>query len=308
MRAKRIVVGLIIAGAVALCTTPALIQFAAQSYLGNLTTRDFRLNAREIQGHFVGLSAAAVTVWLPIRTSPSSAAIPLSIELQNVSVSLRLPLFPPRLPIVSFKADAYQGSLSGELHNVVTSPRLSFKLSGLALSEHPQLLALGVTSGALTGSAQGIPLQPEPRMTASAAIQIDNMELSPPPLVSQLVGISAVRDLQAQIAGAIQSDGNFTLQPVVIKSSLASIQGRATGHLEHDILSSFQSVLQVKLSEGDGKGFAQWLPIISNNSLSQEETEFTIASRTIACSEQSQNPLRIGSTCLSNSFSPSVIR
>ena len=304
MRAKKIVAGLVVTVALAVGLIPSLLQFVAQRYIGTLSSRDFRLTAREIEGHFVGISASSVELWIPLRLDSQSGAIPLSIQLQNVSVSIRAPLFPPRMPTVMFSANAYQGSISGELSELGRSPRLSLKLSGLALSDHPQLLALGITSGSLSCSAQGITLNSDQIKPASGEADIENLAFAPPPLVSRVTRISSVSNLNAHISAVVRDNGTFSIQPMVIDSSLASIQGRATGRIQRQDLTSLQSIVQVRLRGSEGQSLAQWLPILSNNSLTSENSDFSISSRTSACTAHTPSLIRVGSVCLANSFSP----
>lgn len=149
MNRSRIVLGgvlaiLAIAVGIALVDNRVYAMFVARKLQQEAANSGVTLVLSKPRLTFVGLSAEEATV--------QPRGVPLSFQFSSLRSSLpiaSLLAFEPRAVI---HAEAYSGTVDGDL--ILTDPESPPKLSGnsLVLSQHPQILGLGITSGTLSFS------------------------------------------------------------------------------------------------------------------------------------------------------------
>lgn len=295
---KKLLVSIVALLALVVVITPSVVQYFAQSYLTTLQAQGQRLKVRDLQGHFIGLSASSVEAWIPVPIEKGRRAIPVSLDLSNVDVRLGWTL-PPRVRI---HAKAYDGTIEIEAPILSSAPTASFSLTDIDLSQHPQIRPAGLTSGHLTMSGSSIALNPNTRQSSTLSVNLQDVAFDTPPVVAQFAKINTIRDGSLRAEVRTTDDGSITIDPFSVDSSLGGARGRASGTLPNPGTPlSFNANVRFQLSEDEGAQLANWLPIVTNNVVDSSRRTFSLQIRSVPCSGPFS--ARAGDLCVNQNFS-----
>lgn len=283
---------------------PRVFEYAARRGLKQLTSSGITVSTEGLDGSLRGVSAARAQTWLPISVGGDGRAFPLSLELSNLSIRFSGAAALDRIPTVLFSADAYGGSISGELFHLLGEPRITARFSEMDLSTHPQLSAAGFNKGTLSGHVESLSLNPQRPTKSSFKVQLSDASFSPPPMVSSLLALQEVTDANLSAEGSLDERGEFVISPLRVDSSIVNCKGEGRGALGVPSGSPrLSSNLRVELLGEAGASLAQWLPLISDNALDSSRRAFSISMTGRPCA-QSRTPLTIGALCLTPTFAP----
>jgi hypothetical protein len=295
---KKFLVTLFVLIALVVVITPSVLQYFAQSYLTTLQAQGQRLKVRDLQGHFIGLSASSIEAWIPVPIEKGRRSIPVSLDLSDVDVRLGWTL-PPRVRI---HAKAYDGTIEIDAPILGSAPTASFSLSSIDLSQHPQIRPAGLSSGRLSMSGSSVALSPNTRQSSTLSINLRDVGVDTPPVVAQFAKIKTIRDGSLQAEIRTTEDGSVTVDPLSVTSSLGEARGRASGALPSPGAPvSFNANIRFQLSEDEGAQLANWLPIVTNNAVDSSRRAFSMQVRSVPCSGPFS--ARAGDLCVNQTFS-----
>jgi hypothetical protein len=295
---------------------PAVVEFAARHYLRNLQetleTQGVKLAITGIVGQRLGITASSVDLWIPVKVGGRGVRLPLTLELRDVTMSLHI--IPS--PHISFRGSAYEGTFDGSLHELrdPRGPTLRLDLTRVDLGAHPQLSALGLSKALTTVSVDQARMDLTQVTSGQFDLGVTDATFLISPKLAEIIGgefqqissllkIEEVRDANLTMRAKLE-DGAFSVRPITFASSLGSISGQARGILDTGRTEpSFTTTLRIELSDTT-RNLQNWLPLLSQNTLSSETTRFTTNISSTPCSNTSVPTLRLGRLCLRSSLAP----
>jgi hypothetical protein len=294
---KKLLVSLFVLLALVAALTPSVLQFFAQRQITALQAQGHRFKVRDLQGHFIGLSASSVEGSIPLRIDNGRRAVPVSVELSDVDVRVGWSL----PPSIYLRAMAYDGIIEVAAPILTRSPSLSFTVTNLDLSQHPQMRPAGLTSGRLTISGSNISLDPKARLASDLSVNLQELGVETLPIVAQFTKINVIRDGSLQAEVHTKEDGSVTVDPISVNSSLGGARGRASGILPSPGTPiTFNANIRFQLSEDEGAQLSNWLPIITNNAIDSSRRAFSLQVRSVPCSGPFS--ARAGDICVNQTF------
>lgn len=300
MRKSRVLVIALAALSAVAFTTPRLMTWLTERYILQLQQRGIKLSVDDLSGHLVGVAAARVNVWLPIHLhyEGSKMAIPVSLALDHVRVSLGVSTSPLQIPAIRLSATAYGGTIAGTVSNIWDSPSVDLNLREVDLSQHPQLRPAGLESGVLSARLEKLPLDAHKLQTTTLWVSVKDGSFAAPDWIASRVNISSVQDASFETTAVVRENGLFSVGPLTLDSSLLKITGEGRGRLGATrSLLQLSSLFRVQLVGADGERAAQWLPLLTNSELDASDTSFSCAIQDSLCTSKAPL-LRLGSTCL----------
>jgi hypothetical protein len=316
MRPRRLILILITLGVTVFFLTPAIVQLAARHYINGAQTQlekqGIKLSVSGIAGHRLGVTATSIDVWLPIKVGSRGARFPIGLEFRDVTASL-LPSLSPRVRVTG---EAYGGKFDITISDLrkSTGPTLQAQIDRIDLGAHPQLNALGLSKAvaSLTLEDTRIPFDQQPAARASLKINDASFSLSPRLLelmsgefqqVVSLLKIEEITEASIRMDGSTEN-GAFSLRPIELSSSLGAVSGQARGTFDNGRGEpSLTASLRVDLSNGTSQ-LQNWLPLLSQNTLSSETKRFTTNVSSTSCANASVPTLRLGRLCLRSTLLP----
>ena len=293
---------------------PKIVQSAARYYLpalqNQLEQQGVRLSVNNLSGHFLGLSASSVEMWIAVKTESRRVSMPVNVELQDVSISLE-PSFTPRVRIL---ASAYQGSIDLTAQGLLTTPTVSGQIQTLDLASHPQLHALGLARGLLSLKVEGLSLPFNPLSSSELDVELTEGSFAPSTQLIQLAGpevqqiaellkIQSVTDVRAKLAGSMER-GAFVVRPIQLSSSLVRITGQARGTFEDARTEgSLTGALRLSLTE-DSKHLTSWLPLLSQGAIAGDTSDFSVRISSTSCAGRPLQTLQLGRLCIRGQLTP----
>lgn len=281
---------------------PPLMVVVAERYIGELQRRGIKISVDNLSGHLTGVSTSRASVWLAVPLQGSKAAIPVTLELARVKVSLGFSSSPFQAPVVRFSATMYGGDVAGSVTRVWGSPSLDLQVRDVDLSQHPQLRPAGLQAGLISARIEHLPLGTTSPQTTSLWVSLKNGSFAAPPTVSNLLNISALSDTNFETSAVLRDNGLFNFGPVTLDSSLVKVTGDGRGRLGMTKnLIQLSSLFHVQLVGPDAERVAQWLPLLTDSQLDSSHTSFSFALQDSLCTSKSL-VFRVGSTCLKTQF------
>lgn len=266
---------------------PSLLHFAIERELTHLQDAGFKIQTTGLSTSLTGVRANAVETWISTTTYKSRGrSLPIQLHLDNLSAAPKVQLMPPGIQ-ANLAASIYGGTLQIKATDIIYTPLLNSAISNLDLSLHPQLRAMGVESGRLSGIMESRNPARFPFADSMLKLELQELELHPPSFIQKLIGISRLTSGSATSKMIMKENGVITVESFGFDSSLASgrLSGSARLSSTHE-LRDLKATADVNLNRADSDKIARWLPILTNQAVdaSAKSIRCTIASS--SCSNQ----------------------
>lgn len=289
--------------AAAVVSWPSVVRFIAQRGLEQARQNGANISWNGLTTGPSSVGLESLTIWIPGPKVKGTLAIPISLELQSLSVDLKLGSLLALSPAVTYGTGLYGGTISGDARREGGATRLTANVERVDIGRHPQLSSLGVKGGTTSGTFQEIRIIPEGVNGGTFSLRVRELELP---------AVEAVRTLlKTETLGTIDLDAEGTISPSAVDITsirLSSLFGSVVGSLSaSDHLSrspSLKGSFEVSLSENGISTVGPWLPIIPGADLSPSTSAFavTVASTPCASSRAIPTVLRTPSGCVKLGF------
>ncbi len=295
--------GLLATVATVLVSWPAVLKFTIQEGLHLARGQGTNLSWN---GLTTGMSTArleTLTIWIPGPRVKGTFAIPISIELQQISLAFKLASILTLSPTATYSTQLYGGSISGEAKSGRGGPSFSAEARGLELGKHPQLASLGVKGGSTTGIFQDIRITQQGIEGGNFSLRI--RELAPPTLeaVRTLLRTNNLGTVDFDADGTI-SDSKVDVTSIRLSSIFGSVEGNLSASDHLSPAPKLKGAFDVSLSENGMATLGPWLQLIPNGGLDATTTAFTVTATSVPCSlsRSSGTVIRLSSGCLTLAF------
>jgi hypothetical protein len=214
-----------------------------------------------------------------------SFAIPVSVELQQLSLAVRPGSLLKLSPKVAFSTNLYGGVLVGEGETQAMGASVTATLTDIELGKHPQLSTLGVRGGVVNGAVENLHFIPSGVDGGTFSLQLRRLE---PPSIDALTTLLRTRELgtvDVDAEGEVSaSAARFTT--VRLSSLFGSVLGEltVTNHLTPQ--PSTKGSFEIALSEKGISTLGPWLPLIPNAGLDATASAFAVSVTSVPCSAQ----------------------
>ena len=281
---------------------PPLAHYLAQELVFDAQKRGVKLRVDGLEGRRFGIAAEGAEGWLAVSLPDGTdrrarRKVPISISAENLQVLARIPLLRPWGVGAQFSATAYGGSIQGIVDDVSSSPALSGTIRGIDLSQHPQLRALGVASGAVNIDVEQLPLGSVIPKDARYLVEVIGLRVELPPMVAVLAKLESVSDIRAKIQGALKTTGRFNISEGSLVGSFGRASLTAQGKLEELELREVSGSVDIELSGKDGEALRPWASLLSNVSGSDAGVVHC-AFKSGSCAATAPFLLNLGSLCV----------
>ncbi len=278
--------------------TPSVVHFLGQEAINRLHEEGIRVRVDGLAGSRIGLAAEAIEGWFSLPLDGSRISVPISLKAEQADVRFKVPILTPWAPHVLFTAQSYGGVVKGELGSIVTGPELNLTMQGANVSLHPQARAFGVEDGVFDARIENHPLQGIPRQEARYSLDVRELTITLPRMVSQIARISSVSNGLLVARGSLKSNGRFTVEPCTFKSSLGNVSLTANGSLQGRVLKDLRGKASVDLSTEEGAVLRPWLGLLVPASRLPAEGPVLCDFRSAPCAGSQATQLRLGALCI----------
>jgi hypothetical protein len=213
--------------------------------------------------------------------------VPLSLRIEELQLSPKLLALLSGTAFLSVSAQLYRGSMNADLASSFDGSAIQIEAHAerLELSDHPMVRALGIERGQFSFTAPKIEvIKGIPSGTFSLELvrfgKSTNTDVALPNLGT--VTIPAFERLSARLKGGIQN-GKLIVRPFDVESDFGKVGGNLSLERQSVPAASRQPSdtelngrFDVTLTPSGSALIGQWLPVMSNGSLSAEHTRFEI--------------------------------
>jgi hypothetical protein len=218
-------------GATAVLSWPSLLKYIVQSTLTEIRGSGVALSWNGVSTSMTSVKLEHATGWLPVPAAQrhgNTLKIPISFDLQRLSVEVQgtsLLTLAPRFP---FTAALYGGTVTGETQPLGSEPIITVAIDNVELGQHPQLAALGVQGGVISGSTKGLRLKKQQPPEGSFTLAVAN--LTPPAAVLPSEHSHPIAPVDLSTSGSIK-DRTLVLDSLKLSSPLGAIEssGKISG-------------------------------------------------------------------------------
>lgn len=301
---KVIILTLIALGVTLGACWPSVLRYAALRGLQQARSDGTKMTWNGLSAGFSSVGLDSLTLWIPGPRVKGSFALPVSLEMQQLSLALRPGSLLTLSPRVAFSTNLYGGALEGEGETRKGGALVTATLRDIELGKHPQLSAVGVRGGVVHGTVQDLHLIPSGVDGGSFSLQLRQLE---PPSIEALTTLLRTREL-----GTIDIDAGGEVSPSAaqcdtlrLSSLFGSVVGElsVTNHLTPQ--PSIKGSFEISLSEKGLSTLGPWLPLIPNAGLDATASAFAISVTSVPCSAQhgGSSVMRLQFGCVKLGFS-----
>lgn len=281
------------------CCWPTILKYLVQSNLQNARKQG---NSLSWSGLSTGMTSAALdslTIWLPGPRVKGNFKVPISLELQNVAVALRLTSLVSLNPAVSYSTALYGGTLQGEAHSLAQGVHLTANIENVEIGRHPQIASLGVRGGTVSGTFTEIDISPQGPKGGSFSLTLRALT---PPTIDVVKSLLRVDDLGAfdlEATGTFSSEA-VDIPTIRLTSRFGEVSGKVTATDHLSPTPSLSGTFTVALSEKGTSTFGAWLPLINGAGLDSSTSAFSVKASSTSCSNISGTAtvLNLGNGCV----------
>jgi hypothetical protein len=253
---------------------------------------------------FSSVGLDSLTLWIPGPRVKGSFALPVSLEMHQLSLALQPGSLLTLSPRVAFSTNLYGGALGGEGETRGGGAAFTATLRDIELGKHPQLSTVGVRGGVVNGTVQDLHLIPSGVDGGTFSLQLRQLE---PPSIEALTTLLRTREL-----GTIDVDAEGEVSPSAaqfdtlrLSSLFGSVVGEltVTNHLTPQ--PSIKGAFEISLSEKGVSTLGPWLPLIPNAGLDATASAFAVSVTSVPCSAQhgGSSVMRLQFGCVKLGFS-----
>jgi len=283
---------------------PSFLRYAALRGLQQARSYGTNMTWNGLSAGFSSVGLDSLTVWIPGPRVKGSFAIPVSLELQQLSLAVKPGSLLKLSPKVAFSTNLYGGVMVGEGETQGMGASVTATLTDIELGKHPQLSTLGVRGGVVNGAVENLHLIPSGVDGGTFSLQLRKLE---PPSIDALTTLLRTRefgtvdfDAEGEVSA---SAARFTT--VRISSLFGSVLGEltVTNHLTPQ--PSIKGSFEVSLSEKGVSTLSPWLPLIPNAGLEATTSAFAVSVTSVPCSAQhaGSSVMRVQFGCVKLGFS-----
>lgn len=282
---KVIILTLIALGVTLGACWPSFLRYAALRGLQQARSDGTNMTWNGLSAGFSSVGLDSFTIWIPGPRVKGSFALPVSLEMQQLSLALRPGSLLTLSPKVAFSTNLYGGTLEGEGETQGRGAEVTATIRDIEIGKHPQLSAVGVRGGVVNGAVQGLHLIPNGVDGGTFSLQLRQLE---PPSIEALTTLLRTRDL-----GTVDFDAEGEISALAARFAtlrLSSLFGSVLGELtitnhltpQPSIKGSFE----ISLSEKGVSTIGPWLPLIPNAGLDATASAFAVSVTSVPCSAQ----------------------
>lgn len=301
---KVIILTLVALGVTLVACWPSFLRYAALRGLQQARSDGIKMTWNGLSAGFSSVGLDSLTLWIPGPRVKGSFALPISLEMQQLSLALQPGSLLALSPRVAFSTNLYGGALEGEGETVEGGARVTATLRDIELGKHPQLSTLGVRGGLVHGSVEGLHLIPTGVDGGTFSLQLRQLA---PPSIEALTTLLRTRDL-----GTVDVDAEGEISPSAARFAtlrLSSLFGSVLGELTvtHHLTPqpSIKGSFEISLSEKGVSTLGPWLPLIPNAGLDATASAFAVSVASVPCSAQhsGSSVMRLQFGCVKLGFS-----
>lgn len=264
-KAKTIVVSvffILIAGTL---TIPAILEFSTRNGLAALRREGINLRIENLKGSLIGVSADRLDLTVPIPTGRRFPKhLPFPLVFSGVEAYLSIKPLQHILPRIFVGADILKGRLNGTILPQLRSSSIDAKLDKAELSSHPALRSLGLKDGRLTITVADLLVGSELPSASNFTIALRSVLFELKNLLPSIIPLDMLEISEATIEGSIVDPGKVNLESIALTTNLASIKGRATGQLSHDLsIENLSATINVQMIGADSSKIQNWIPLLT---------------------------------------------
>jgi hypothetical protein len=232
-------------------SSPWIVKLLVQRGLEQVRASGTNISWNGLTTGPTSIALDSLTVWVPGPKVKGVFTIPLSVELQQIAIALKLGSLLTLSPSITFTSNLYGGSLSGNAQNTGGTNQINGLMQDVQIGKHPQLSTVGVTGGTTTASFQDMHLTAQGVEGGTFSFRV--RELGIP-------AVEAARTLlRTENFGTVDLDAEGAVTPTTVDLSsirLSSLFGSVVGTMSAlDHLSRSPAVkgsFEVSLSEQGG--------------------------------------------------------
>ena len=287
---------------------PHIVAYGVQYSLKSARSPRFNPVWTGMKGTWQGVHIDSVDTLLIVPTDGKTAikSVPVKLSLQNVWVKPSILSALLNQQALGFSAEIFGGSISGSLSSVLGEPSASIAASGIDLSQlalFPEVRATGIRTGTIEGTASMSKIVPGEIPDSTFSVSLRDFTL-PPNQLTSILKLDPSEKAQVMVSGSTSRDA-ISVESLTIQSSLGKIRlkGTAVGRIGQRI-ERVEATTGVELTQHGVEALGAWLPLVTNNSIASNTTNFTVRTTTAACSGKSLYALQLRNQtlCFSNQF------
>lgn len=264
---------------------PSFLRYAALRGLQQARSEGINMTWNGLSAGFSSVGLDSLTVWIPGPRVKGAFAIPVSVELQQLSLAVRPGSLLKLSPRVAFSTILYGGVLVGEGETQGMGASITATLTDIELGKHPQLSTLGVRGGVVNGAVENLHFIPSGVDGGTFSLQLRRLE---PPSIDALTTLLRTRELgtvDVDAEGEVSASA-ARFSTVRLSSLFGSVLGEltVTNHLTPQ--PSTKGSFEISLSEKGVSILGPWLPLIPNAGLDATTSAFAISVTSVPCSAQ----------------------
>ncbi len=286
-----------------LLSWPAVLRLIIQSELQQARKNGHHISWSGLSTGMKSASVESLTVWVPGPKIKGGLSIPVSVDLQGVAVALHAAPLLMLQPSVAFETLLYGGSIKGDADLTRSNSKLSARVDNVEVGKHPQIAALGVRGGTLTGRIDQMVFDPAGPSQGTFSLSVRQLSV---PALGTAKTLLRIDDL-----GAFDLDTAGTVTPKAIEISslrLVSEFGEASGQVtaQNHLTGSpnISGELHVSLSQHGSQVLGPWLPLIPGAGLQSDVRTFYVRMAPLPCSQARAGGafISLGGGCAKLSF------
>ena len=278
---------------------PTVLKYLVQSNLQNVRKQGTSMSWSGLSTGMTSAEVEIFTVWIPGPRVKGNFRVPISLELQNVAVALRLTSLLSLNPAINFSTALYGGTLQVEAQSIGEGAHLDAHIENVEIGRHPQIASLGVRGGTISGTLQDIDITPQGPTGGTFSFTLRSLT---PPTLDVAKSLLRVEEF-----GAFDLEANGTFSPEAVEvpkihltSMFGEVSGKltATNHLSPT--PKLDGQFDVSLSEKGASTLGAWLPLIPGAGLDSSTTKFAVKAASASCSNigGSSTVLNLGNGCV----------
>jgi hypothetical protein len=298
-----VVIIIVALAATAVVSWPSVVRFIAQRGLEQARENGANISWNGLTTGPSSVGLESLTIWIPGPKVKGTFSIPVSLELQSLSIDLKLGSLLALSPTVTYGTDLYGGTVSGDAKREGGATHLNANIERVEIGKHPQLSSIGVKGGATSGTLQEMSIIPEGVNGGTFSLRVRELELPAVEAVRTLLKTDTLGTVDLDAEGTV-SPSSIDITSIRLSSLFGSVVGSlsASGHLSRS--PSLKGSFEVSLSESGISTLGPWLPLIPGAELLPSTSAFLVTVASTPCSSSRTTPtvVRTPSGCVKLGF------
>lgn len=303
-RLKQLIgIGIVVVVSTLLVSWPAVLRLIIQSGLQQARKEGHHISWSGLATGIKSASLESLTVWVPGPKIRGVISIPISVELEGVAVTFNAaPLLRLR-PSVAYQTSLYGGSIKGDAHMSGPNSEFSAQIENVELGRHPQIAALGVRGGTISGLISHMVFNPAGPTDGTFSISIQDLSLPAFGATKTLLRVDDLGAFDLDTAGEVTLQG-IEVSTLKVRSKFGEASGQLTAQNHLTDSPKVSGNLRVSLSEQGSQVFGAWLPLIPGAGLDAATKAFSVSFMPLPCAQARADGafITLGGGCAKLSF------